>query len=645
MLKFFLRAKFFAVSFVLVFMSFLLFSQDQENQIEQTDENLQEEFQENRSAKIKLPPITTYIQTTLENKITYTHEEIVKHNFQDLPQLLSDSGIQILSYGDYGLEKKPSVRGFTDETVRVVIDGVCVNNEQTGVFDFSSVNLNNIEKIEIIKGGYTEGTEDEGAVGGVIYITAKKSFSKEFQTDTKIKTFFNSQTPVDLFSQSMNFCVPILQSAFLNFSAAATNAYNNFQNNNSLVQDIHSFFSLTNYFGNGNSLSISNQNYAGKKALPGTEFSKNNEKLDDFNNNFYVKLFTPDLFSLFNLTNIILWQSNLRKYVSVAEKSVHFLNKFSYSANVDFFDRKNIKQKAGITFEYTNLDSTNDGIQHKISGVLKETTQLRINQIFCVNIPFGVKFSNKNFALLPKFAFCADISKISEKLPFIITFNVYRLIQFPTMDDLYWKGENFHGNADLKPENGWGSDFSVDYSKNFLHGQIVKIDVDFFANYYQNKIQWTFFENVWQPQNVASAFYFGIDFSVNVAFWENRVKINLNGEYLYTKLLNKANEYTYGKKIMWTPDFTAAASFMLNFDYWNFNFAVNYVGKRYVSNMNVDFLKPYVLLSCGGEFIPVKQIVLYVRVDNILNTKYESIENYKTPGISLTAGIKFSGQN
>ena len=104
--------------------------------------------------------------------------------------------MQILTYGAYGLEAKPSIRGFTDETVRVVIDGVCVNNAQYGTFDFTSISIENIERIEIVRGGFSEEPGDEGAVGGTIYITTKKqTIEKTFTSDSSIKTFFNLNFP------------------------------------------------------------------------------------------------------------------------------------------------------------------------------------------------------------------------------------------------------------------------------------------------------------------------------------------------------------------------------------------------------------------------------------------------------------------
>mgnify|MGYP006051435331 FL=1 len=144
----------------------------------------------NEQTIIELPKITTYIEAApvVEQKTVIAEQEIEKSNVENLTQLLQNNGIQILSYGAYGSEQKPSIRGFTDETVRIVIDGVCVNNAQYGTFDFSSINVADISKIEILRGGFSESVLDEGAVGGVIYITTKKqSLGHKFFADFFVK--------------------------------------------------------------------------------------------------------------------------------------------------------------------------------------------------------------------------------------------------------------------------------------------------------------------------------------------------------------------------------------------------------------------------------------------------------------------------
>ena len=164
-----------------------------------------------------LPSITSYIDApVVEQRQTITEEEIDCMNVADLPALLEAAGIQILSYGPYGLEQKPSIRGFTDETVRVIITGVCVNNAQYGTFDFSTLNIKDIEKIEIVRGGFTEGVSDEGAVGGAIYITTKKQvLGHHFDFDSGIKSFFNYYYPLDSFFQSAGYSGQISDAQFL----------------------------------------------------------------------------------------------------------------------------------------------------------------------------------------------------------------------------------------------------------------------------------------------------------------------------------------------------------------------------------------------------------------------------------------------
>ena len=505
-------------------------------------EHLQQEDQLENT--IVLPEITTYIPSSLENKITIKSEQIQNHHYQNILQLLSDYSVQILSYGDYGLEQKPSIRGFTDETVRVVIDGVCMNNPQTGTFDIYSINMNNIEEISIVKGGYNEGTEDEGAVGGVIYITTKKNFEKNIISDTKIKTFFNPQTPLDLISQNFQFSIPFNQNLFANFDLAATKAENNFQANNSKVYDAHSNANITSYFGNGNSFSISDISYLGFKNLPGPEHSKNLEKQQDFQNKLTLSLFSPNVSPIFTLKSNLSWNYSQRFYQSKTEKSEHKLNDFSLSTFFDFFTVKKFKQKVGFTIDYVYLDSTNTGNRQNISFTAKETSQIKFNNLISLNIPFGFKFSNKNFALLPKLALSFDFKGITQKLPLQIIINAYKLTQFPTMDDLYWKGSNFFGNENLKPETGYGSEVSFNFNFPNANNSGNLLSLNFFTVYYENKIQWSYNNNFWQPQNVASAFYFGIDFSLAASLFQNHLNFSLNAEYLYTKLLDKTNRLT-----------------------------------------------------------------------------------------------------
>ena len=182
-----------------------------------------------QNERIVLPDLTTYIYSSAEQKLVITAQDIENAHCENLTELVERCEIQMLQYGPYGLDNKASIRGFTDETVRIVIDGICVNNAQYGTFDLSSINLAAVEKIEIVRGGFTEGVEDEGSVAGVIYITMKKlELKKTLQADLALKTFFNSELPLDSAFGKISFAGPLSEKTFINTSGTFNYAGNEY---------------------------------------------------------------------------------------------------------------------------------------------------------------------------------------------------------------------------------------------------------------------------------------------------------------------------------------------------------------------------------------------------------------------------------
>ena len=639
-----------------------------------------------QNAEIALPGVTTYIPSSVEQKLVVTAEEIEAAHYESLSEVIEKAGIQILSYGPYGLETKPSIRGFTDETVRVVIDGICVNNAQYGTFDFSTINLEAVERIEIVRGGFTEGVEDEGAVGGVIYITMKKQELKNFLiTDTALKTFFNSDRPLDSVFQKLSFAGRPGDNTFINASGAlnyATNRYLYKVDNtlsllqgpfgaaltsgddgqvyqgkagvwkraeNSQVTDGQVNAALTHYFGDGNYFSFGELFYGGHKNTPGPVNSLNPGLQRDYNNNLSFSLWNPALADgLFNLKNILVWLSNNRFYKDRegTENSSHFINTVKYTASADFTSLAagRLRQLLGLSADFTNLKSTNDGQHIQFSGVIKETTKLALGSgergSWTLNVPLAVKLcvnDNKgNFAFVPK----AGVAWRGQSLELFT--DVYRMVQFPNMDDLFWEGGGFHGNPELKPESGWGADLGMNLrGLQFSEGKkqgALNFGLTLFSNYYKDKIQW----GSGTTQNLSSAFYLGLDFTAEVSFFAGFWTVDLNGEYLYNRLLDKTNEFTYGKRIMWTPDFVCTLVNSLNFELARISLTASYTGRRYTSNMNIYYLKPYLLVGLTAEGAAIKgKITPYLKVDNLLNWQYQSVDGYSMPGISLTAGVKY----
>ncbi len=636
-----------------------------------------------QEVEIVLPELTTYVPATVEQKIVVTAEEIEARHFESLSDIVESCGIQNLAYGPYGLDSKPSVRGFTDETVRVVIDGVCVNNVRNGVFDFSTLNLKAVEKIEIVRGGFTEGVEDEGAVGGVIYITMKKTETRKSVTaDAAVKTFFSNTQPVDSCFQKLAFSGPLSENTFLNASGSLNYAENKYFyksasmgtltegafgglwygldvnhegyvssgvntnsgewkcRENAQVTDAHADAFLTHYYGNGNYLSLGEIFYGGHKHTPGKAFSDEQGLQRDYDNNISLTMWNPAVAELFNLKNSVVWICNncFYKNAKGTEDSRHNLNTIKYTGSMDFtsFADGRIRQLIGISSDFSQLDSTNDGRHVQVSGVLKETTKIAVGGGWSFTLPLAAKFclndEKLNFAFVPKVGVAWEVGL------FRFFADLYRMVQFPNMDDLYWSGGDYHGNPNLRPESGWGADLgfyvdSVSIKYGVLHGGLTV-----FSDYYKDKIKW----ESGTTENIASAFYLGMDFNFGMEFFNRFLTFDLNGEYLYNRLLDESQPLTYGKRIMWTPDFVCSASFGLNFEFVSFKLNASYTGRRYNTNLNVSYLKPYVLLNFVAEGVEIAgHFTPYLKLDNALNWQYQAVEGYPMPGISLTIGARY----
>lgn len=118
-----------------------------------------------------------YAPTDSRNAIqdirTIKREVIERRGANNLEQLLQqEPNIRISQ--DLILGSSLSLGGISGQNVKILLDGVPVIGRQGGNIDLSQINLQNIERIEIVQGplGVSYGTD---ALGGVIHLISKKS--------------------------------------------------------------------------------------------------------------------------------------------------------------------------------------------------------------------------------------------------------------------------------------------------------------------------------------------------------------------------------------------------------------------------------------------------------------------------------------
>lgn len=130
------------------------------------------------TVKISADHETSTGVATIANVTVINAKQIQQMGAINLAQILRHyAGLQIQDlYGD-GSQVQLSMSGFGDNSlsnVKVLIDGVPINNPDLGSLDLNRVAVQNIDRIEIFTGSSAILFGD-GAVGGVIDIITKKA--------------------------------------------------------------------------------------------------------------------------------------------------------------------------------------------------------------------------------------------------------------------------------------------------------------------------------------------------------------------------------------------------------------------------------------------------------------------------------------
>lgn len=136
----------------------------------------------------------------LRNTIIIDGKDLQKKGFNTLEQALER--IANISFVNFGLGRNIDMRGQGNKAniaVKVMVDGRSINllDNSHGITPLQSINLNNIERIEIIPGGgsvlYGNGTR-----GGVIHIITKKQKADSFAINFKNNNYDDDKISGDL---------------------------------------------------------------------------------------------------------------------------------------------------------------------------------------------------------------------------------------------------------------------------------------------------------------------------------------------------------------------------------------------------------------------------------------------------------------
>ena len=597
----------------------------------------------------------------LANSITVIDSaEIANRNASNVFDLLkTEYGVSFTNQGGKGSLSNISIRGGNSDYTLVLVDGVEVNlsSDPSNVYDFAFLRTENIHSIEILRGPQST-LYGSNSLAGVINIITKKGNSKpnfsllaEAGSYKTYKTFLGMNGLVGDF----NYSVSLGRSESEGFSSASEK-YGNFEKDGYRKDNISARFGYD--FGSSADL-----NFFLKYNNSKSEYDQAGGKFGD--DPTYI--FNQEEFSFRGEAKINLFKGKWEQKAGVSIiRNIRQYNfdysEFNFASSRSAYDGRKIKldwqnnfnlfENHILTFGIDNEKEETVSEYYYFSAFFNTTSifpakesntlgiylqdQFRYGQNLFGTVGFRKERHNKfgssfTFRVAPAYILWETGTKIKA--------TVGSGFKAPSLFNLY---DPAYGNPDLDPEKSIGFDFGIEQ---FVANDLMSIGATYFQNNYKDLYA---YDKLGKPFNVNKAKTNGVEAYITSKVIDDLI-IKLNYTFTNAKDLSEGIS-DENRKLLRRPAHKLGVFLNYNFsEYLNTNLEAIYVGERDdLVFDNTSFtstrtkLEPYTLLNFSTSYQVLEFLRLNLRLENILDSDYEEVYGYATPGFSVYGGVKLS---
>jgi len=565
-------------------------------------------------------------------------DEIINLGAKNVGEVLEErAGILITQDGARGGILSAQLQGLNDEHTLILVDGVPVIGRIAGQLDLSRLSVQNIQRIEIVKGAASSLYGSE-AVGGVVHIITKDPEDHfNYFANGSIGSFEARNARIDLSLASKKTSALLTGDARqadgydLDPTTANTtvDAFNNYSLFSKLKYKASDYYSIqlsgeyfnqrqigfdggdritdtrTWYLNASNDWVLENQSNF-KFRLYHTSFDKAIDRAGTYVKNIetlsrsefvYNRVIDKHILTIGGEGSYNWLQSNR---VETGEKAVKNLSMYVQ----DELLFKLIEFNMGLRVDYHSEFQWH--LSPKIGFLLKPTNDFRIRG------SFGNGFRAPNFIEL---YLDLDHSGLTSQ-PYIA-----------------------YGNPNLQPETSRSLNFGLEY--HFSQNTIIKANM--FYNHVDNMINSKFlFQNsdgiqYYTYENISEGITQGFEFDSIFRFWTH---YRLTAGYAFTETLDLANDKAFYNR----PKHSGRLKF--DWDFRGFGFSGNlrwrYIGERLMVNIQgEEIIAPwYALWNMRLLQQLYKPLSVFVEVNNIFD--YQNREYVALPGRIIFVGIELN---
>ncbi len=606
-----------------------------------------------------------------------TQKDIQESGASDLSTVLAQqSGVVVNDYGPVGQSKTVSIRGSTSSQVLVLVDGVRVNSSFDGYVDLSRIPVDNIDHIEIVRGGAGSlwGT---GAVGGVINIITRRADRPELSLSitngsylprdatavvTQTETPSYSTSPASVPASAMS----LLDNQNLSLSAAGTLGGVGLTAGGSFLRAMNAFLwddslGLGGWRQRNNAQDLAQNGYAGADipllggsfslkgsfdhsliGVPGSlTYATSQSSQEDTTamgsfaygtESFFTDRLSLDVKGSYRYTQEILNDPLF------PPQSIHDTNAGSLDLTQKLSLADWISAVYGGTGSYEVVDSTNlSGTNDRISAA--GFLSLPFVPLQALTITPSVRYdSYSDFPGFLSFQLGAVLGLSSVSSLHASAGSAYRV---PTLSDLYWiDSYGDIGNPNLKPETSYSGEIGWAYQT-----KTVSLETAAFARLMYNQIEWVFSSQtfVTQPINITESFLPGFELHGRMNLTD-RFSVHADYTFIYSFLLQYPYPISGSQRVPMVPVNNVTLAVKYQDPMNTASVEAQYVSEKMYFDSGTSSwqtLAGYVVLNAGYRIQATSSVAFSVRLLNILNTLYYTeYGGYPMPPFSIVTGMQ-----
>jgi outer membrane cobalamin receptor len=591
-----------------------------------------------------------------------TRDQIEQRQAKSVAEVLEDvAGVQILATGGLGRSARLSIRGSASNQVLVLLDGQRLNTAQSGSVDLTTIPINWVEKIEVIKGGSAAVYGGE-AIGGVVNIITRKA--ARYGTDRFLVSATVGEFGTRALTPSLRTRLgPVgLQLSYRRLDAEGDFPYRTYLDppknsiqvrrvrDNAWTSSNNAFVKLAWKGRPGYTAEIAGQYYDARMGIPGPE---NQLTLNASQSDRRVLLSAKLGWAIAGgiRAKILAYRHDfLQEYEAPPPGTYLFRNRHRNRATgVDVrLDSRigSTRVTVGYAFRKDLLKSVDLIRPTRSLGRRQRTTHSAYAQAEIPVVPPGAP-AGLTLRLVPAYRVdrpSDNPTAYSPKLGLVLSHgggwsatlkgNIGKSYRAPTLNSLFWVPDAFAlGNPHLRPERATNYDAGA-VVRLPLAG-MIEAEVTWFGSDVKDIIVWRRqFDGRFRPFNVARAKIRGREDHLSWRLGHGWLVAEVNHTLL--DAINRSGErVTDGKQLVFRPRHTTSVSLSTRIGSFSAEVRRRWVSKRYIREANTKFLDPYAITDVRASAslrIAGWNVKLGARINNLTDADYRLIEGYPMPG-------------